>query len=1123
MSQASFWMGTDLRTQPRVKRTGSTFEISVVVGVWTDFDCPPDEITVTVDARVIGPGDPAGSASAPSSEARAVPLKPDVVDQRASSSRAAPDDGSDRRDDGGDDDIDRWHKNRRYAPVRDAIVHPKQSDGGWATFAEATFGEFQAGCLVELTASVRARDVDATAKSAPVRVWTVEPPAKTAEIVGAHAPAGAHDRHCWVLFHRRDHGCEQFRIDLLTVNETGMPVTTLKLIVDGVVVDLGQNEIRTANGSSWIGVRVDPRRDSVHVTIPRQDALTEVTVLSDIGDGSPVVTPVDLTRPGERLPAALMIIAYLNQGLNDLFWQPVRKEQDDSRNTGSSTASTRRKNFAQIIYRDEDAAFSGRPGSDETGIPDGYAYMMRAQRKFGARSVWAVNAGSLLLLRHGLPPGQWREIVEAIGDQVISPALAGFGAHRAAYYRPETNRRELEENEGLLRALVHRGSDGIYFGDSRIYEASDDETRAFDQVGDLVRYLVLERSTTATWSDDSRRDERLLFAGPGPQPAASFVWRDAGTGLGMLLGEDYLRGNMMNATPSEVQLGQAPLAVRRLMMQSFASDERSPARLATCADDIEHFCGAGWFDGQKGLDFAAAYAAVLAWIADHAWVETVVPDGPDGRTVAGWFDERFQAARPLLISSSTDAVMDPEGASVRHQGERLYFDLWYKAWERFRVPWLGCTLGEISTSLEAALLDWPHRVPAHDKDLYDVAWLYFLSCTHENAWSKQPSGSRRGERDDPFRWDPEDFVVSESIQMRNAWVYLNASIWAGSDPDLRRDGEGHLISDSAAGPGAPGWLAPRVQDAHGADRWWDDHENGPFEDDGLYWDRDNLTNIILYNDELLAVLDQNGGVISHLFVRKGDRAVSVSGTCKAYQFLTIDGKEQRAADGLRVQNTVFTPNHAYVASDVVQAQPLAGSYWDQGGDKQVECWWPNNLDRYAWEPLENDVGVRFSYRPGAPEDLPSEPLQEREVTEKLERDGKQLRAGQPGIVWHQHPEFHKEIRLEGRTLTISYSGVQRDHLVANEFAIDLLDKLRGGDPQRTSGEGDVRTVESRGTAITVEAGRGARIRTRNLQDREKSLLQRVLTDVVLVGPEEGTTTTDFEYTIHVEGPDLEQV
>jgi hypothetical protein len=84
---------------------------------------------------------------------------------------------------------------------------------------------------------------------------------------------------------------------------------------------------------------------------------------------------------------------------------------------------------------------------------------------------------------------------------------------------------------------------------------------------------------------------------------------------------------------------------------------------------------------------------------------------------------------------------------------------------------------------------------------------------------------------------------------------------------------------------------------------------------GLQWDHDPLPNVILYNDQALVVIDRNGGRITHMFTVVHGRPVSVSGTYKAYQFLDLDWASEAGtkADGIVLQNTVYTPNHAYVA------------------------------------------------------------------------------------------------------------------------------------------------------------------------------------------------------------------
>jgi hypothetical protein len=47
-------------------------------------------------------------------------------------------------------------------------------------------------------------------------------------------------------------------------------------------------------------------------------------------------------------------------------------------------------------------------------------------------------------------------------------------------------------------------------------------------------------------------------------------------------------------------------------------------------------------------------------------------------------------------------------------------------------------------------------------------------------WSKQPLEDGKP-NDDRRIWEPEDFVISESLRQCGAWVYLNASIWASED------------------------------------------------------------------------------------------------------------------------------------------------------------------------------------------------------------------------------------------------------------------------------------------------------------------------------------------------------
>ena len=194
-------------------------------------------------------------------------------------------------------------------------------------------------------------------------------------------------------------------------------------------------------------------------------------------------------------------------------------------------------------------------------------------------------------------------------------------------------------------------------------------------------------------------------------------------------------------------------------------------------------------------------------------------------------------------------------------------------------------------------------------------------------WSQQPLTNPNG---DPQSWPPEDFVVSESIQQRHAWVYLNASIWAEWSGGQSSGGNAQTYVIGAIEPSqyatSGGPLLQLVQAQGSADPYWSG-EHSPNQR-GTYWDHDCLPTIVLYNRTALVVIDRNGGRITDVF-RVYGRPISVSGTINRHQFLTPG-----PIDHIRVrwctaeEHPVPMPNHRYVASDVGQAAWLPGTYVD---------------------------------------------------------------------------------------------------------------------------------------------------------------------------------------------------
>ena len=225
-------------------------------------------------------------------------------------------------------------------------------------------------------------------------------------------------------------------------------------------------------------------------------------------------------------------------------------------------------------------------------------------------------------------------------------------------------------------------------------------------------------------------------------------------------------------------------------------------------------------------------------------------------------------------------------------------------------------------------------------------------CLHESQWSKRP---RIEPGHDGFD-HCENFVAAESLQLRNAHVYLAARHWArwardGGTGAHRDDGP---VVAAVAEAGVPGPTPP----------WWRPEQAG------LHWDHDPLTNVVLYNEHALVVVDRNGGRITQVFALVGDRPVAVSGTFKAYQFVDADWASDSGVecDGLVLQNTVWSPNHGYVACDVEASRGTLGSR--PPNDRGLDLYYPDNFNLYDEVPGD-PLSVTFAYGPGTGETPPA--------------------------------------------------------------------------------------------------------------------------------------------------------
>ena len=330
-------------------------------------------------------------------------------------------------------------------------------------------------------------------------------------------------------------------------------------------------------------------------------------------------------------------------------------------------------------------------------------------------------------------------------------------------------------------------------------------------------------------------------------------------------------------------------------------------------------------------------------------------------------------------------------------------------------------------------------------------------CLHESQWSKRP---RIEPGHDGFD-HCENFVAAESLQLRNAHVYLAARHWARWARDggagAHRD-DGPVVA-AVAEAGVPGPTP----------RWWRPEQAG------LQWDHDPLANVVLYNEHALVVVDRNGGRITQVFALVGDRPVAVSGTFKAYQFVDADWASDSGVecDGLVLQNTVWSPNHGYVACDVEASRGTLGSR--PPNDRGLDLYYPDNFNLYDEVPGD-PLSVTFAYGPGTGETPPAT-VDDLEALLAHDRDEKL--AGRRGTVLHDVDEFgafRKTVHLDGRTVHVAYQDVEPGHRVANEFCVDLLAAALHGHRQTHAVAADGRSATVTNTTASAcgsSSGRGA--------------------------------------------------
>jgi hypothetical protein len=902
-------------------------------------------------------------------------------------------------------------------------------------------------------------------------------------------------------------------------------------------------------------------------------------------------------------PIRLMFIHYANQSLNDLFESPNRSYSPP-------------RSYIETTMCDELGTYSSRPTSNETGVGDGYGFVLDAHEETGLPAVWAMNGGFISMLAQDTP-----EAVESMKRQIkaglLEPSIGGLGGHRMIYFSGETNYRSIHEGIEILENILD-GTGRIFHPNSRGYS----DTPNLD--GQLLRPTIT-RPIELKAEQNKRVFTSDPIADPEQRPPIQFVviddwvfekyprvqrpggnedfwqgnehaytWRqrcsahshdeghhcqDTCPSWYWLFIDQDLKDGLLGASDEEWRAGKLSLNLRKRFFYGVSHPSKVEKPVFVYSDDADKAAGNGWFDGDYNgneRDNLAIFTAALEWIAAHPWLQAV--------TAADLHPDR-ECVGTLRVRCAIDPSIHQEvGWSDGYRGEdgfdqwsidQMYhrppgvpygfeYARWYHTWRNTRSDWLGLPFGTIGDEIERAVMR-----PESDRTpnrLDRLAQLAFLLAIHEAHWSKTPlepftpkdhyQNLRCGANNLPAYHrpevlEPENFVLALTLQMRNAHVYRCAARWADWVPEAGRGpGRARAVpKGEILKPGAPFWddlvkmrqstCVQLGQLAGGVP--------------ALQWDLDVTNNVVLFNERLLVVMDSNGGRITHIFAIGADgHPVTVSGTFKAYQFLGDDRLYGGTlpSNGSVLQNTVFVPNHRYVASDIGQSMALFGARHNPKnrlktepcGDKNLrvdtgpfgaEDWlFPDNFNCYrpgatgrqpasvtweypglAWDVNPTDWGSKITDNSAFHTLLSSY----REYVQKALNDPTVLPEAY-GQRQPAGPPFSKKIALEGATITVTYAGnFEQGHTVANELSLDLLRMVMHGDRQTASRPGgygptDPIEVSSRHGDVRVKVQPAANCKfTRDTLKGDKNRrLHRAFSDCLEI---ESTDAHGFSYTI----------
>ncbi len=438
-------------------------------------------------------------------------------------------------------------------------------------------------------------------------------------------------------------------------------------------------------------------------------------------------------------------------------------------------------------------------------------------------------------------------------------------------------------------------------------------------------------------------------------------YKDSFSGQGMVFIDTLAREAMVKDINTDEDYMCVLKLRERLIWQAC---EKGPHSITVYGDDFEKICNNGYFDGNKD-NYNTFFVNNLNWIRSRPYIRII--------QLEQILKEQW-APQQISMGSGTAPFIDGHDDAgfgyYRHigindldnYGKGNHYDAWWDKWKGLSSQKLfgehsyglsDIGYGEMLTMVTRELED------LSNPSLKELGYIFLAANSHEMAFNGVGYNNK-----EPGL--PPFFILSLSDHLRYSWVFTQIAFWIEYDSKQ---------------------TSTRVLDI----------------------DLDGIEEVLMYNRQLLIIIDRCGGKGTFMFLRLGDRVCLISGNPSTWDYLQENGEWRR---GSQVFGDTWTPSHNSIAAEI---------------DHEV-----NNI---ISKQLHYEVNI-------GPEN--------------------------EAILTNDTLGIRKQISLHGDTLFIKYHEVPVNTRIRNGFSLDLAQWIKSGSRQNATNDGQVLSLSTSDKSIVLE-------------------------------------------------------